>query len=156
MATFNFTSAVLDEGTTFNFDLWVCIADGAGDFRRHLVDNTKPKARVATLRNNLDEFVDNLTEMLLPDLAREIEKSLFSTRLQLVPHQDSSDRAITDLTNSVSDSRSDYAIQPLSTRRPVVRVPLCTGRELGSSTSTQGRRSHRVLGGSCLRYLLGF
>jgi hypothetical protein len=38
MATFNFTNAVLDEGTTFIFGSWVCVADGAGSFCRHLVE----------------------------------------------------------------------------------------------------------------------
>jgi hypothetical protein len=42
MAIFNFTSAVLDDGTTFTFGSWICIADSAGDFCQHLVDNTKP------------------------------------------------------------------------------------------------------------------
>jgi hypothetical protein len=69
MATFNFTSAVLDEGTTFIFGSWICIADGASDFHRHLIDNVKPEAPVATVRSDLDEFIDNLGEMLLPDLA---------------------------------------------------------------------------------------
>jgi hypothetical protein len=43
MASFNFTSAVPKESTTFVFSLWVYVADGAGDFCRHLVDNTKPE-----------------------------------------------------------------------------------------------------------------
>jgi hypothetical protein len=74
MATFNFTNAVLDKGTTFVF----CVADGAGSFRRHLVDDIKPKASAASQRSGLDEFIDNLDEMLLPDLAREFqEESVF-------------------------------------------------------------------------------
>jgi hypothetical protein len=74
MATFNFTSTMLDEGTTFIFGSWICVTDGAGSFRRHLVDNMKPEAPVATSRSDLDEFIDNLGEMLLSDLAREIEE----------------------------------------------------------------------------------
>ena len=48
MALFKFTCAVLPEGTTFVFGLWVCIADGLGDFRRHLVDDTKLEAPAVT------------------------------------------------------------------------------------------------------------
>jgi hypothetical protein len=32
MTSFNFTSAVLDEGTSFVFGSWVCVPDGAGSF----------------------------------------------------------------------------------------------------------------------------
>jgi hypothetical protein len=74
MASFNFTSAVLDEGTTFIFSSWVCVADGASNFSRHLIDDMKPEASVAAQRSDLDEFIDNLDETLLPDLAREIEE----------------------------------------------------------------------------------
>jgi hypothetical protein len=74
MATFNFTSVVLDEGTTFTFGSWFCIADGAGDIRRQLIDNKKPEAPAANLRRDLIEFIDNLDEMLLPKLAREIKE----------------------------------------------------------------------------------
>ncbi|RLN03691.1 putative polyprotein [Panicum miliaceum] len=44
-----------------------------GNFRQHLIDN-KPEVSAATPSSDLDEFVDNLDEMLLPDLTREIEK----------------------------------------------------------------------------------
>jgi hypothetical protein len=38
MASFKFTSAVLPEGTTLVFGSWVCVADGAGDFRQFTID----------------------------------------------------------------------------------------------------------------------
>jgi hypothetical protein len=44
MATFNFTNIVLEEGMMFNFGSWVCVADGAGDFHQHLVDDENPEA----------------------------------------------------------------------------------------------------------------
>jgi hypothetical protein len=69
MASFNFTSAVPQEGTTFIFGSWVCVADGAGNFRWHLIDNTKPEAPTTTQRSNLDDSVVNLGETLLPYLA---------------------------------------------------------------------------------------
>jgi hypothetical protein len=87
MAFFDFTSAVLDEGTTFILGSWVCVADSAGSFHRYLVDDTRAKASAASHRYGLDEFIDNLDETLLPDLAREIEeKSVFnSTSIRAAP-----------------------------------------------------------------------
>jgi hypothetical protein len=55
MATFNFTSAVLPEGTTFIFSLSIYVADGVGGFRRHLIDNAKLEALAATQHSDLDE-----------------------------------------------------------------------------------------------------
>jgi hypothetical protein len=70
MALFKFPSPVLPEGTTFVFGSWVCIANGAGGFRRHIVDDTfKPK----TLASRLDDFVDSLDELPFFDSARETE-----------------------------------------------------------------------------------
>jgi hypothetical protein len=48
MASFNLTSAMPVEGTTFVLGSWVCIADSAGEIHRHLVDNTKLERAVAT------------------------------------------------------------------------------------------------------------
>jgi hypothetical protein len=51
MAFFKFPSPVLPEGTTFVFGSWVCVANGAGGFHRHIIDdtiklkNTRRKAR---------------------------------------------------------------------------------------------------------------
>jgi hypothetical protein len=48
MSSFNFTSAMLDEGTTFIFGYWVCIANGSGGFNSHLADTKEPEASAAT------------------------------------------------------------------------------------------------------------
>jgi hypothetical protein len=66
MASFNFTSAMLDEGTTFIFGSWVCVTDGAGSFRWHLVDNMKPKAFATVQCSDLKKFIDNLDETPFP------------------------------------------------------------------------------------------
>jgi hypothetical protein len=113
MASFNFTNAVLNEGTTLIFGSWVCIADGAGGFCRHLIDNMKPEASIAAQRSNLDEFIDNLDEMLLPDLAR---RSPLSMRLQVMLHQDFLGRSQSDLRKGIPDFHSGYTMQILSTR----------------------------------------
>jgi hypothetical protein len=38
MASFNFTSAMPDEGTSFTFGFWVCIAKGHGGFNSNLAE----------------------------------------------------------------------------------------------------------------------
>jgi hypothetical protein len=40
----------------------------------HLVDSRKPEASTPTRHSELDEFIDNLDELLLPDLVWQIEK----------------------------------------------------------------------------------
>jgi hypothetical protein len=74
MASFNFTNAVLNEGITFVFGSCVCIADGEGSFHRHLIDYMKPEVSTVAQCSDLDEFIGNLNETLLPDLAGEIEE----------------------------------------------------------------------------------
>jgi hypothetical protein len=108
---------VLDEGTTFVFGSWVCIANGTGSFRRHLVDDMNPEASAASQRSGLDEFIDNLNEMLLPDLARKIEKeSVFNvTSTHAAPGLLRSDLIRSE---NVPDYLSGYATRPLFTRRP--------------------------------------
>jgi hypothetical protein len=87
MASFSFTSTVPDEGTTLDFSSWICIANSSGGFNSPLGDSRKPEAFAAIQRSNLNEFINNLDELLLPDLAKEIERmSVFdatSTRAAL-------------------------------------------------------------------------
>jgi hypothetical protein len=75
MSSLSFTSTVLDEGTTFIFGFWICVANGLGGFNSHLVDSRKPDASTSTRSSDLDKFIDNLDELLLPDLARQIERT---------------------------------------------------------------------------------
>jgi hypothetical protein len=63
MASFKFTSVVPPQGTTFVFGSWVCVADGAGNFRLFIID-MKPKTLAASFRSDLDEFVDNLDDFV--------------------------------------------------------------------------------------------
>jgi hypothetical protein len=78
MASFKFTSAVLPEGTMLLFGSWVCVADGAGDFRRLTIDIMKPKTLVASFHSELDEFVVNLDDLLTHGSARKIEEESVS------------------------------------------------------------------------------
>jgi hypothetical protein len=74
MASFSFTSTVLDQGTTLVFGSWICIANDSGGFNSHLTNFRKLEAFAASRRSNLDEFIDNLDELLLPNLAGGIER----------------------------------------------------------------------------------
>jgi hypothetical protein len=53
MSSFNFTSTVLDESTTFIFGSWIYVTNGLGGFHSHLVDSRKSS---------------DLDDLLLPDL----------------------------------------------------------------------------------------
>ena len=74
MPSCNFSYVVPDEGTTFVFGPWVCIANGSGGFNRHLANPRESEASVASSLGDLDEFVDNHNEVLLPHLARHIDE----------------------------------------------------------------------------------
>jgi hypothetical protein len=79
MASFKFTSAMPPEGTTLVFSSWVCVADGVGNFRRFTIDVMKPKTLAASFHSELDEFVDNLDDLLTHGSARKIkEESVFN------------------------------------------------------------------------------
>jgi hypothetical protein len=45
-----------------------------GGFNSHLADSRKPEASTSTQSSDLDKFIDNLDELLLPDLVLQIEK----------------------------------------------------------------------------------
>jgi hypothetical protein len=59
MASFNLT-VVLEEGTGFVFGSWVCIANGFGNFDRHLVNPREPEASTPTSSCDIDELINNL------------------------------------------------------------------------------------------------
>jgi hypothetical protein len=103
MASFNFTCAVLDEGTTFIFGFWICVVDGLGGFNSHLSNSKEPKATSSTPSSDLDDFIDNLDDMLLPDLAQRIEKmSIFNATFA----RDALDLLGSDSNRSKKTSRS--------------------------------------------------
>ena len=75
MATFAFNTMALAQGTTFVFGSWVCAANGSGGFDSHLNNPTEPEA-ISSRSCNHAVGSSNLGEMLLPDLAKEIEQKL--------------------------------------------------------------------------------
>jgi hypothetical protein len=57
----------------FVFGSWICIADGAGIFRRFLID-MKPKTPAADPRSDLDKFVDDLDDLSIHASTARIEE----------------------------------------------------------------------------------
>jgi hypothetical protein len=103
MASFNFTSAVLDEGGTFIFGSWICVANGLGGFNSHLANSKEPEASSSISSSDLDDFIDNLDDMLLPNLAQQIEKMSVSNATST---RDASDLFGSDSNRSEKTSRS--------------------------------------------------
>jgi hypothetical protein len=100
MASFNFIRSVPSQGTTFIFSSWVCIADGAGNFRRFLVDMT-PKTVAADPRSGLDKFVDELDNLPLHASAAQVE-------MESVPSSTSSGAVTTSPGLDLSQSRDSH------------------------------------------------
>jgi hypothetical protein len=106
MESFCFTSTVLDEGTTFIFGSWICVANGLGGFNGHLADSRKLEASTATRSSDLDKLLIASMSCCSPITPRRSRRRLFSTQLQLTLHQDYSDRIQTDLRRLHSPSPS--------------------------------------------------
>jgi hypothetical protein len=45
-----------------------------GGFNSHLANSKEPEASSSTASSDLDEFINNLNDLLLPDLAQQIKK----------------------------------------------------------------------------------
>jgi hypothetical protein len=100
MASFNFIRSVPSQGTTFVFGSWVCIADGAGNFRRFLVDMTL-KTVAADPRSGLDKFVDELDNLPFHASAAQI-------KMEFVPSSTSSGVATTSPGLDLFQSRDSH------------------------------------------------
>jgi hypothetical protein len=55
---------------TFIFSSWVCVANSAGDFRRHLIDTRKPKASAPTPYRDINDLIEDLDKIQLSDLIK--------------------------------------------------------------------------------------
>jgi hypothetical protein len=99
----------------FVFGSWVCIADGAGNFRRFLID-MMPKTVAADPRSGLDKFVDELDNLPLHASAAQIE-------MESVPSSTSSGVATTSpgLTCSNLGIRM-VGLNPVRANRPLIFV----------------------------------
>jgi hypothetical protein len=75
MATLSFSTMAFPQGATFVFGSWVCIANGSGGFDSHLASPIALEAISLESFNDLAGSEDH-NDMLLPDLAKEIEQKL--------------------------------------------------------------------------------
>jgi hypothetical protein len=73
MALFNFTSAVLDEGTTFTFGSWVSVANDSGGFNSHRANTREPEASAPASCHDIDDLAKDLREIRLFDLTGNYE-----------------------------------------------------------------------------------
>jgi hypothetical protein len=110
MASLNFIRLVPSQGTTFVFGSWVCIADGADNFLRFLVD-MKPKTLAADPRSSLDEFIDKLHNLPLHTSAAQVE-------MESAPGSTSSDVATTSSGLDLFQSRDSHGRTQLGSCKP--------------------------------------
>jgi hypothetical protein len=110
MASFSFIRSVPSQGTTFVFGSWVCIADGAGNFWRFLID-VKPKTFAADPRSGLDKFVDKLDNLALHTSATQIE-------MESAPGSTSSSVATTSPGLGLFQSRDPHGRSQLGSCKP--------------------------------------
>ena len=75
MATFAFSTMTPPRGATFIFGSWVCVANGSGGFDSHLT-NPVEQETISSETCNLTAASDDHGDVLLPDLAKEIEHKL--------------------------------------------------------------------------------
>jgi hypothetical protein len=80
MAYFDFTSAVPDEGTTFIFGSWVFTANCSGGFHSHLANIREPEASAPAPCRDIDDPVDELSEIRLSNLIGN-----YASRLRAIP-----------------------------------------------------------------------
>jgi len=76
MASLKFACPVLEEGTTFIFGSWVCIANSSGGFDSHLSNPREPEATPSNRSSITSDHANITVKMPLPDLTKEIEEKL--------------------------------------------------------------------------------
>jgi hypothetical protein len=138
VASFNFTSAVLDEGTTFTFGSWIYVANGSGGFNSHLANSRESEASSSTPTSDLEEFINNLDDLLLSDLALQIEKMFIfdATSTRDTPDLFELDSNRSEMTTR-SKSLSDLEDLDLLLKIKDVGATICRGGRGAFLTSTQ-------------------
>ena len=72
METINF-NIVLEEGTTFVFGSWVCIANSLNGFNNHVTNPREPKESPPVSINNVNSFNDIQLSNLIGSHARHLQ-----------------------------------------------------------------------------------
>jgi hypothetical protein len=156
MASLQFTRSVPSQGTTFVFGSWVCVADGAGSFRRFLVD-MKPKTHAASSHSDLDKFIDNLNNLSIHGSATRTEEESASDatsssaatiflRLDSFHSEDSRSRSRLGLCNLATDLQEADVSESLST----LEKDLDSLLQLGKPKATMRREASGCFGANGL------
>jgi hypothetical protein len=147
MASFNFTSAMPDVGTSFTFGSWVCIPNECGGFNSHLADPRESKASAPTPYRDIDAVTDGFGRIRLSDLIGS-----YASCLKAISHPRISDGDLLAGIDQV-DSRivgciklAEAALQhsdnlgPLNQNRSVIpHHPLADTGDIFSSTNRVGQ-----------------
>jgi hypothetical protein len=147
MASFNFISAVFEKGTTFIFGSWICVAHGFGGFNSHVVNSRKRETSASTRSSDLDEFIDNLDKLLLPDLALKFEKMFVfdATSTRDAPElvrSDSNQSEGTTQSKSLSNLEEDL---DLLLKLKDVGATACRGGPFSITTRTPTKSTRRLV-----------
>jgi hypothetical protein len=148
MASFDFTSAMLNEGIIFNFGSYICVTNGLGCFNSHLANSKEPEASSSTPSSDLDEFIDNLNDLLFPDLGQQIKKmSVFNATSthdapDLVRSEKMSWSEKTTRSKSLSDLEEDL---DLLLKTKDMGATACWGTPLSTSTRTPMKSTPRAV-----------
>jgi len=59
-------NSVPSEGTSFCVGSWIFIADGSGGFKSCTINQSAPEIPEATSHHEIDDFIDQLKEVILP------------------------------------------------------------------------------------------
>jgi hypothetical protein len=156
MASFQFTTSVPSQGMTFVFGSWVCVTDGAGSFRRFLVD-MKPKTPTTGFHSDLDKFVGNLDDLSIHgSTTRTEEESAFGVTsssvattflgLDWFQSEDSHSRSQLDLRNLATDLQEADVSESLST----LEKDLDSLLQLGKPEATMRREGSGCFGANGL------
>jgi hypothetical protein len=123
MATFAFGTMSIDQVTTFIFGSWVCVANGSGSFDSHRNDPSEPRTILTKSGNFVDES-NNPGEMLLPDVAKEIEVELdfnSGSALSQIDLSSSYSRTQIDHSPSFSQARTLFGLRKSSAYQEMIK-----------------------------------
>jgi hypothetical protein len=118
MASLNFTSPVLDEGTMFNFGSWVCIANGSGGFNNHVANPKKPEASSPTSSCDIDNPADDLGRIKISNLIGSYASHIKANRRPSISLDDLIAGIDRWMTASLNASSSWKPLSISLTRRP--------------------------------------
>jgi hypothetical protein len=102
---------VPDEGTTFTFGSWVCIANGSGGFNNHLANPKNPEESAPTSSRDINNLADDLGGIKLSNLIGSYASHIRVNPRPLI-NPDDLFAGIDQVDNNIADASSSW--KPLS------------------------------------------